>query len=155
MQLNHIFRTRDLVKKNEAKLAKLQENVKADVLNNEAFLDRGFTRSKVFTYVYSYSSDNEFVRHRHLLSVNADSSFALAYPSIGCDKGYDTDVATFLLVLQNTLQISQNPFVITPDLSLHQYQILSLVVLLEVHPCLVFKCIDCQASCKLLYFLFV
>ncbi|KAF3648276.1 putative xyloglucan endotransglucosylase/hydrolase protein 24-like [Capsicum annuum] len=85
--LNHIFRTRDLVKKNDAKLPKLQENVKADVLNNEAFLDRGFTRSKVFTYVYSYSSDNEFVRHRHLLSVNADSSFALAYPSIGCDKG--------------------------------------------------------------------
>ncbi|XP_016580276.2 U3 small nucleolar RNA-associated protein 25 [Capsicum annuum] len=45
--LNHIFRTRDLVKKNDAKLPKLQENVKADVLNNEAFLDRGFTRSKV------------------------------------------------------------------------------------------------------------
>ncbi|PHT84208.1 hypothetical protein T459_12651 [Capsicum annuum] len=45
--LNHIFRTRDLVKKNEAKLAKLQENVKADVLNNEAFFDRGFTRPKV------------------------------------------------------------------------------------------------------------
>ncbi|CAN4100943.1 unnamed protein product [Withania somnifera] len=45
--LNHIFRTRDLVKKNEAKLAKLQENVKADFLNNEAFLDRGFTRPKV------------------------------------------------------------------------------------------------------------
>ncbi|KAK4370104.1 hypothetical protein RND71_009579 [Anisodus tanguticus] len=45
--LNHIFRTRDLVKKNEAKLAKLQENVKADILNNEAFLDRGFTRPKV------------------------------------------------------------------------------------------------------------
>ncbi|KAF3647890.1 putative cadmium/zinc-transporting ATPase HMA2-like [Capsicum annuum] len=46
-KLNHIFRTRDLVKKNEAKLAKLQENVKADVLNNEAFFDRGFTRPKV------------------------------------------------------------------------------------------------------------
>ncbi|XP_060196243.1 protein NUCLEOLAR FACTOR 1-like, partial [Lycium barbarum] len=45
--LNHIFRTRDLVKKNEAKLAKLQENVKANVLNNESFLDRGFTRPKV------------------------------------------------------------------------------------------------------------
>ncbi|XP_006359065.1 U3 small nucleolar RNA-associated protein 25 [Solanum tuberosum] len=45
--LNHIFRTRDLVKKNEAKLAKLQDNVKADILSNEAFLDRGFTRPKV------------------------------------------------------------------------------------------------------------
>ncbi|XP_055822546.1 protein NUCLEOLAR FACTOR 1 isoform X2 [Solanum dulcamara] len=45
--LNHIFRTRDLVKKNEAKLAKLQENVKADILSNEAFLDRGFTRPKI------------------------------------------------------------------------------------------------------------
>ncbi|TMW85380.1 hypothetical protein EJD97_023252 [Solanum chilense] len=45
--LNHIFRTRDLVKKNEAKLAKLQDNVKVDILSNEAFLDRGFTRPKV------------------------------------------------------------------------------------------------------------
>ncbi|XP_015082990.1 U3 small nucleolar RNA-associated protein 25 [Solanum pennellii] len=45
--LNHIFRTRDLVKKNEAKLAKIQDNVKADILSNEAFLDRGFTRPKV------------------------------------------------------------------------------------------------------------
>lgn len=50
MQLNHIFRTRDLVKKNEAKITKLPESVKADTLTNEAFLDRGFTRPKVFTY---------------------------------------------------------------------------------------------------------
>ncbi|XP_016496688.1 protein NUCLEOLAR FACTOR 1 [Nicotiana tabacum] len=45
--LNHIFRTRDLVKKNEAKITKLPESVKADTLTNEAFLDRGFTRPKV------------------------------------------------------------------------------------------------------------
>lgn len=87
MQLNHIFRTRDLVKKNEAKLAKLQENVKADILSNEAFLDRGFTRPKVFTYFHSHSSEYEFVRNIHLLSMLWDSSFALVYPSIGCDKG--------------------------------------------------------------------
>lgn len=67
MQLNHIFRTRDLVKKNEAKLAKLQESVKADILNNEAFLDRGFTRPKVCTYFCRYASENEVVRNRHLL----------------------------------------------------------------------------------------
>lgn len=43
--LNHVFMTRDLVKKNEAKLAKLEG--KGDAVNNEAFLDHGFTRPKV------------------------------------------------------------------------------------------------------------
>ncbi|CAH9119873.1 unnamed protein product [Cuscuta epithymum] len=45
--LNHVFMTRDLVKKNRAKLAKAQENMQVDVLNSEAFLDHGFTRPKV------------------------------------------------------------------------------------------------------------
>ncbi|KAL3513649.1 hypothetical protein ACH5RR_026366 [Cinchona calisaya] len=43
--LNHIFRTRDLLKKNYAKLANAQGE--GDVLNGEGFLDHGFTRPKV------------------------------------------------------------------------------------------------------------
>ncbi|XP_010539417.1 PREDICTED: U3 small nucleolar RNA-associated protein 25 [Tarenaya hassleriana] len=45
--LNHIFRTRDLVKKNEAKIAKHQETSAEEVLCDDAFLDQGFTRPKV------------------------------------------------------------------------------------------------------------
>ncbi|XP_077245299.1 U3 small nucleolar RNA-associated protein [Tasmannia lanceolata] len=44
--LNHVFRTRDLVKKNDSKLAKHQENNK-ETLSVEGFLDHGFTRPKV------------------------------------------------------------------------------------------------------------
>lgn len=45
--LNHVFLTRDLVKKNKAKLTKAQGNMQRDVLNSDAFLDHGFTRPKV------------------------------------------------------------------------------------------------------------
>ncbi|XP_073152181.1 protein NUCLEOLAR FACTOR 1 isoform X2 [Henckelia pumila] len=45
--LNHIFRSRDLMSKNDRKLAKNQENMEGINLNTEAYLDRGFTRPKV------------------------------------------------------------------------------------------------------------
>ncbi|KAA8535738.1 hypothetical protein F0562_030760 [Nyssa sinensis] len=45
--LNHIFRTGDLVTKNDAKLAKHQESAKEEILNGDGFLDHGFTRPKV------------------------------------------------------------------------------------------------------------
>ncbi|KAI9168766.1 hypothetical protein LWI28_001628 [Acer negundo] len=45
--LNHIFRNRDLVTKNDAKVAKNKENSKEDMLIGGAFLDQGFTRPKV------------------------------------------------------------------------------------------------------------
>uniref|UniRef100_A0A5B7BL58 Putative U3 small nucleolar RNA-associated protein 25 n=1 Tax=Davidia involucrata TaxID=16924 RepID=A0A5B7BL58_DAVIN len=45
--LNHIFRTRDLVTKNDAKVAKHQESAKEEILNDDGFLDHGFTRPKV------------------------------------------------------------------------------------------------------------
>ncbi|KZV26805.1 hypothetical protein F511_06652 [Dorcoceras hygrometricum] len=44
--LNHVFRSRDLMSKNDRKLAKNQENAEEKILNAEAYLDRGFTRPK-------------------------------------------------------------------------------------------------------------
>ncbi|XP_017236482.1 protein NUCLEOLAR FACTOR 1 isoform X1 [Daucus carota subsp. sativus] len=45
--LNHIFKSGDLVAKNDAKVAKLQETTKNEILSSEEFLDRGFTRPKI------------------------------------------------------------------------------------------------------------
>ncbi|KAF5728220.1 U3 small nucleolar RNA-associated protein 25 [Tripterygium wilfordii] len=45
--LNHIFRTRDLVTKNDAKESKHQDGGKKEILTGDSFLDRGFTRPKV------------------------------------------------------------------------------------------------------------
>ncbi|XP_042498981.1 U3 small nucleolar RNA-associated protein 25 [Macadamia integrifolia] len=45
--LNHVFRTRDLVTKNNEKLAKHQGDVKAEIVSGDEFLDHGFTRPKV------------------------------------------------------------------------------------------------------------
>lgn len=47
VQLNHIFRTRDLVTKNDAKVSKNKENSKEEILIGGGFLDQGFTRPKV------------------------------------------------------------------------------------------------------------
>ncbi|KAL9150355.1 hypothetical protein ABFS82_12G163000 [Erythranthe guttata] len=45
--LNHIFRGKDLMVKNERKLSKNQETVDGQNLEDDACLDRGFTRPKV------------------------------------------------------------------------------------------------------------
>ncbi|KAB2027004.1 hypothetical protein ERO13_D05G003900v2 [Gossypium hirsutum] len=45
--LNHIFRTRDLVRKNNAKIDKHQMNGKEEILPGDNFLDQGFTRPKI------------------------------------------------------------------------------------------------------------
>ncbi|KAK6248039.1 hypothetical protein QUC31_019604 [Theobroma cacao] len=45
--LNHIFRTRDLVRKNDGKISKHQESTKEEILPGDSFLDQGFTRPKV------------------------------------------------------------------------------------------------------------
>ncbi|KAJ0247889.1 U3 small nucleolar RNA-associated protein [Hirschfeldia incana] len=45
--LNHIFKTRDLVKKNESKIAKHRETSEQEILSDDVFLDQGFTRPKV------------------------------------------------------------------------------------------------------------
>ncbi|GKV00418.1 hypothetical protein SLEP1_g13106 [Rubroshorea leprosula] len=45
--LNHIFRTRDLVTKNDSKISKYQESAKEEIPPGDGFLDQGFTRPKV------------------------------------------------------------------------------------------------------------
>ncbi|KAJ7955815.1 U3 small nucleolar RNA-associated protein 25 [Quillaja saponaria] len=45
--MNHVFRTRDLVTKNDSKLAKHRENTNNEILTDDRFLDQGFTRPKV------------------------------------------------------------------------------------------------------------
>ncbi|XP_056166677.1 protein NUCLEOLAR FACTOR 1-like isoform X2 [Syzygium oleosum] len=45
--LNHIFRTRDIVTRNDRKMAKHQETAKDEILSGGEFLDHGFTRPKV------------------------------------------------------------------------------------------------------------
>lgn len=47
-QLNHVFKTRDLVSKNNAKLTREEEGKREELLiNGSSFLDHGFTRPKV------------------------------------------------------------------------------------------------------------
>ncbi|KAL7593024.1 hypothetical protein Lser_V15G33509 [Lactuca serriola] len=45
--LNHVFKTRDLVTKNDKKLSNNKESKHEEVLDSENFLDHGFTRPKV------------------------------------------------------------------------------------------------------------
>ncbi|KAK1394264.1 U3 small nucleolar RNA-associated protein 25 [Heracleum sosnowskyi] len=45
--LNHIFKSGDIVTKNDAKVAKLQDTTKNEIPSSIDFLDRGFTRPKI------------------------------------------------------------------------------------------------------------
>lgn len=63
MQLNHVFKTRDIVTKNDAKVAKHRENAKDELPNDDSFLDQGFTRPKVVLIALL----NELVRLRTVL----------------------------------------------------------------------------------------
>uniref|UniRef100_A0A7N0TL50 U3 small nucleolar RNA-associated protein 25 n=1 Tax=Kalanchoe fedtschenkoi TaxID=63787 RepID=A0A7N0TL50_KALFE len=45
--LNHVLKTRDVITKNDAKLAKHQGSATEDILSNERYLDHSFTRPKV------------------------------------------------------------------------------------------------------------
>ncbi|XP_024934959.2 protein NUCLEOLAR FACTOR 1 isoform X2 [Ziziphus jujuba] len=45
--LNHVFKTADLVKKNDAKLTKYEEKAKEEIITSDSFLDHGFTRPKI------------------------------------------------------------------------------------------------------------
>lgn len=52
MQLNHLFRTRDLVTKNDSKLAKDPCTAYNENLSGDSFRDQGFTRPKVALFFF-------------------------------------------------------------------------------------------------------
>lgn len=52
LQLNHVFKSGDLITKNNSKMAKHQDC--AEILSGEKFLDHGFTRPKVVTVVLHF-----------------------------------------------------------------------------------------------------
>lgn len=58
MQLNHIFRSRDLMSKNDSKMANSQASLTDDVVNGNSLLDRGFTRPKVPTSEFYWCNSN-------------------------------------------------------------------------------------------------
>ena len=63
--LNHIFRTRDLVTKNDSKVAKHQETVKEEILTGDSSLDHGFTRPKVLILLPLASNIAQKLKERH------------------------------------------------------------------------------------------
>ncbi|XP_037494412.1 digestive organ expansion factor homolog isoform X1 [Jatropha curcas] len=60
--LNHIFRTRDLIKKNDSKVAKHQEGADDKLLTVDGLRDRGFTRPKVLILLPFRSIAHRVVR---------------------------------------------------------------------------------------------
>jgi hypothetical protein len=51
-QLNHVHRTRDVVIRNDAKL---RNDANRDVLDDNSYLDQGFTRPKVHNYIEKWA----------------------------------------------------------------------------------------------------
>ncbi|XP_010513455.1 PREDICTED: U3 small nucleolar RNA-associated protein 25-like [Camelina sativa] len=92
--LNHIFRTRDLIKKNESKISKLSEE---EVLSDGGFLDQCFTRPKVLILLPYKSIAFRVVKRLIQLTpaeaqrVNVDNLDRFN-KEFGCDDG---DVKTF------------------------------------------------------------
>ncbi|CAO2824560.1 unnamed protein product [Amaranthus hypochondriacus] len=70
--LNHVFRTRDHITKNDAKLSKLQEIAREEVMTSDSFLDQGFTRPKVLILLPLASIALRFVRRLIQLTPSAN-----------------------------------------------------------------------------------
>ncbi|KAL2923705.1 Digestive organ expansion factor-like protein, partial [Bienertia sinuspersici] len=70
--LNHVFRTRDHITKNDSKLSKHQETAREEVLTNDSFLDQGFTRPKVLILLPLASIAFRFVRRLIQLTPSAN-----------------------------------------------------------------------------------
>ncbi|KAJ0592129.1 putative digestive organ expansion factor, predicted [Helianthus annuus] len=99
--LNHIFKTRDLVTKNDKTMAKQKESKGEEVLNSEKFVDQGFTRPKVLI-ILPYRSIAFRVINRliqltpegHKVNVDHVDRFSDEYGSGQSDDQEDEDVRT-------------------------------------------------------------
>ncbi|KAL2897818.1 U3 small nucleolar RNA-associated protein 25 [Bienertia sinuspersici] len=75
--LNHVFRTRDHIMKNDSKLSKHQETAREEVLTNDSFLDQGFTRPKVLILLPLASIAFRFVRRLIQLTPSANKGIRI------------------------------------------------------------------------------
>ncbi|CAM8916615.1 unnamed protein product [Rhodiola kirilowii] len=66
--LNHLFKSKDIITKNNIKLAKHEENAAEVILADERFLDLGFTRPKMWILLQFASIAFRFVRRLILLT---------------------------------------------------------------------------------------
>ncbi|KAI7746606.1 hypothetical protein M8C21_010210, partial [Ambrosia artemisiifolia] len=96
--LNHIFKTRDLVTKNDKTLAKQKESKGDEVLNSEKFLDQGFTRPKVLIILpirsIAYRVINRLIQltpEGHKVNVDHTDRFFDEFGSGGGDDQDDED----------------------------------------------------------------
>uniref|UniRef100_A0A1J3JND1 Digestive organ expansion factor-like protein n=1 Tax=Noccaea caerulescens TaxID=107243 RepID=A0A1J3JND1_NOCCA len=90
--LNHIFRTRDLVKKNESKIAKLSP---AEILSDDGLRDQGFTRPKVLILLplrsIAFRVVNRLIQLTpETLRVNVEHPRNFIY-NFGCEDGSEND----------------------------------------------------------------
>ncbi|XP_021758157.1 U3 small nucleolar RNA-associated protein 25-like [Chenopodium quinoa] len=69
--LNHVFKTKDIISKNDAKLSKNQETAREEVITSDSFLDQGFTRPKVLILLPLASIALRFVRRLIQLTPSA------------------------------------------------------------------------------------
>ncbi|CAA7398767.1 unnamed protein product [Spirodela intermedia] len=99
--INHVFRTRDLVIKNDAKLAKDQDTAKEELLNGNDFRDQGFTRPKVLFLLPYRSFGLRLVRRLiHLAPLSKKGNvehLSRFYDEFGTDDGKDEDVDDMVL----------------------------------------------------------
>ncbi|KAK6923660.1 U3 small nucleolar RNA-associated protein 25 [Dillenia turbinata] len=96
--MNHIFKTRDLVMKNDAKMAKHQETAKEQDLAVESFLDQGFTRPKILVLLPLASIALRFVRRliqltppSHKVNVEHIDRFSDTFGAGGAEDDSDSD----------------------------------------------------------------
>ncbi|KAK6923621.1 U3 small nucleolar RNA-associated protein 25 [Dillenia turbinata] len=96
--MNHIFKTRDLVMKNDAKMANHQETAKEQALAGESFLDQGFTRPKILVLLPLASVALRFVRRliqltppSHKVNVEHIDRFSDTFGAGGVEDDGDMD----------------------------------------------------------------
>lgn len=97
--LNHIFRTKDLVSKNDSKIANSQASSTDDMVNGNSLLDRGFTRPKILILLPLASIAFRVVKRliqltppKHKVSVDYIDRFSEEFGTGGIEELEEGDV---------------------------------------------------------------